>query len=48
MRKPNTGMAEQAMMDYPDISMERSLMIGDQPSDRSFADNCGMRFLIWE
>lgn len=48
MRKPNTGMAKQAMLDYPDVSMERSLMIGDQPSDRSFADNCGMRFLIWE
>jgi histidinol-phosphate phosphatase family protein len=48
MRKPNTGMAEQAMMDYPDISMERSLMIGDQPSDRLFADNCGMDFLLWE
>lgn len=48
MRKPNTGMAMQAMRDYPDVSMERSLMIGDQPSDRSFADNCGMRFLLWE
>ena len=48
MRKPNTGMAQQAMKDYPDISMERSLMIGDQPSDRLFADNCGMDFLLWE
>ena len=48
MRKPNPGMAIQAMKDYPDISMERSLMIGDQPSDRSFADNCGMRFMLWE
>ena len=48
MRKPNTGMAQQAMHDYPDISMERSLMIGDQPSDRSFARNCGMQFLLWE
>jgi len=48
MRKPNPGMAQQAMRDYPDVRMERSLMIGDQPSDRSFADNCGMRFLLWE
>lgn len=48
MRKPNTGMAKQAMCDYPDVTMERSVMIGDQPSDRSFADNCGMRFLLWE
>lgn len=48
MRKPNTGMALQAMRDFPDVRMERSLMIGDQPSDRSFADNCGMRFLKWQ
>ena len=48
MRKPNTGMAQQAMKEYPDISMERSLMIGDQTSDRLFADNCGMDFLLWE
>lgn len=48
MRKPNTGMALQAMKEYPDISMERSLMIGDQPSDRLFAINCGMDFLLWE
>ena len=48
MRKPNPGMARQAMKEYPDISMERSLMIGDQPSDRRFADNCGMDFLLWE
>ena len=48
MRKPNTGMAQQAMKEFPDISMERSLMIGDQPSDRLFAENCGMDFLFWE
>lgn len=48
MRKPNRGMALQAMKDYPDVTMERSLMIGDQPSDRLFADNCGMDFLLWE
>ena len=48
MRKPNPGMALQAMKDYPDVRMERSVMIGDQPSDRGFADNCGMRFLLWQ
>lgn len=48
MRKPNKGMALQAMQDYPDVTMQRSLMIGDQPSDRQFADNCGMDFLMWE
>ena len=48
MRKPNTGMALQAMKDYPDIKMKRSLMIGDQPSDCKFADNCEMEFLLWK
>ena len=48
MRKPNPGMALQVMKDYPDVSMERSVMIGDQPSDHSFAQNCGMRFLQWQ
>ena len=48
MRKPNPGMAFQAMSDYPDISMDRSLMIGDQPSDHLFALNCGMHFLFWD
>lgn len=48
MRKPNKGMALQAMKEFPDVTMERSLMIGDQPSDRQFADNCGMDFLLWE
>lgn len=47
MRKPNPGMALQAMMDYPDIVMEKSVMIGDQPSDRLFAFNTGMNFLLW-
>lgn len=48
MRKPGKGMALQAMRDFPDITMQRSLMIGDQPSDRQFAENCGMEFLLWE
>jgi histidinol-phosphate phosphatase family protein len=48
MRKPNKGMALRAMKDYPDVTMEHSLMIGDQKSDRLFADNCGMDFLLWE
>lgn len=48
MRKPGKGMALQAMRDFPDITMEHSLMIGDQPSDCTFAENCGMQFLLWE
>lgn len=48
MRKPNIGMVQQAMRDYPDIKIENSLMIGDQPTDRLMAQNCGMDFLLWE
>lgn len=44
MRKPNPGMALQAMKEFPEVEMSRSLMIGDQESDRQFAMNCGMKF----
>lgn len=44
MRKPNPGMAHLAMLDFPDVSMSSSLMIGDQKSDSLFAKNAGMNF----
>jgi histidinol phosphatase-like enzyme len=34
MRKPNPGMALKAAEEFPDVKLDRSLMIGDQPSDR--------------
>ena len=42
-RKPNTGMFSLACKDFPDISPERSIMIGDSESDMEFARNCGMK-----
>jgi len=48
MRKPQTGMFEQACRDYPDIDPARSLMLGDSESDRAFAVNCGMAFVRME
>jgi D-glycero-alpha-D-manno-heptose 1-phosphate guanylyltransferase len=42
-RKPNIGMFEQACKDFPDITPETSLMIGDADSDMQFASNCGMK-----
>jgi histidinol-phosphate phosphatase family protein len=48
MRKPNPGMALKAAEEFPDVRLDRSLMIGDQLSDRRFAQNCGMHFLRWE
>ena len=44
-RKTQTGMAQQARIDFPDIDFARSLMIGDSESDRQFARNAGMAFL---
>jgi HAD superfamily hydrolase (TIGR01662 family) len=41
-RKPNPGMAWQALKDYPDIDFERSIMIGDSLSDMQFGKNAEM------
>mgnify|MGYP002856739986 CR=1 FL=1 len=41
-RKPNIGMAMQAMRDFPDIDLKRSIMAGDSLSDMQFARNAGM------
>ena len=32
-RKPNTGMIKQAIIDFPDINIEESYLIGDSDSD---------------
>ena len=48
MRKPQPGMFLEARRDFPDIAPERSLMIGDSESDRHFAANCGMSFVLME
>ena len=47
-RKPNTGLFEEARHDYPDITPERSLMLGDSHYDRDFARNCRMDFVLME
>ncbi|MBR5256273.1 MAG: HAD-IIIA family hydrolase [Bacteroidales bacterium] len=47
-RKPNTGLFEEACHAYPDITAERSLMLGDSHYDRDFARNCGMDFVLME
>ena len=48
MRKPQTGLFLAACRDFPDIVPERSLMLGDSDSDRVFAENCGMSFVLME
>jgi histidinol-phosphate phosphatase family protein len=41
-RKPNSGMALQASKDFPEISLTKSLMIGNNISDMGFGRNAGM------
>ena len=45
-RKPNRGMFDQILRDYPDVDPARTLMVGDSPSDREFANNCGIAFYM--
>ena len=47
-RKPNTGLFEEACHDFPDITPERSLMLGDSHYDQDFAANCGMPFVLMD
>lgn len=41
-RKPQTGMFQQLLKDYPETDLNRCLMVGDMPSDMEFASNCGI------
>lgn len=42
-RKPNIGMGLNALKDFPDIDLEKSIMIGDSESDMEFAKRLGIR-----
>ena len=42
-RKPNPGMALQAAVDFPDIDLGKSLMVGNNISDMLFGRNAGMK-----
>ena len=46
-RKPNPGMILQALADWP-IDRERSILIGDKPSDMEAATRAGIRGLLFE
>ena len=41
-RKPNPGMARKARIDFPDIDFNKSIMVGDSPSDMGFGKNMDM------
>ena len=41
-RKPNAGMAKEALLDFPEIDLSRSIMVGNKLSDMQFGRNAGM------
>lgn len=43
LRKPNTGMAELAKLQFPEIEFSCSVMVGDSDSDIQFGKNLGMK-----
>ena len=47
-RKPNSGMALQAQIDFPEIDFSRSIMVGDSISDMEFGQNLGMKTVFIE
>jgi histidinol-phosphate phosphatase family protein len=45
-RKPGTGMAMQAKMDFPEIDFLQSVMVGDSGSDIEFGRRLGMTTVL--
>lgn len=43
-RKPGSGMFYEIIQDYPDVTIERTLMVGDGNVDEQFALNCMIDF----
>jgi len=41
-RKPNPGMALQATIDFPEINLSKSIIVGNKPSDMKFGRAAGM------
>jgi len=46
-RKPNAGMGLQAMRDFPEIKLSKSLMVGNTLSDMKFGRNLGVNINIF-
>lgn len=45
-RKPDIGMAIQAVRDFPNIDLKKSIMIGDTLTDMQFGKNAGMKTIL--
>ena len=46
-RKPNHGMGLQAVKDFPEIDLTKSVMIGNTLSDMAFGKNLGVALNIF-
>ena len=46
-RKPNPGMGLQAIKDFPEIDLSKSIMIGNTLSDMKFGRNLGVAVNIF-
>ncbi len=46
-RKPNIGMGLLALRDFPDIDLQKTVMIGDSESDMLFAKKMGIKGLFF-
>lgn len=45
LRKPNIGMAEEAIADWGPMDKKHSFMVGDYFTDKQFADSLGIRYV---
>jgi D-glycero-D-manno-heptose 1,7-bisphosphate phosphatase len=45
-RKPNTGMAKNAKLDFPEIDFKKSIIAGDSESDMVFGEKLGMKRVL--
>ena len=45
-RKPNPGMGLQAIKDFPDIDISKSIMVGNTLSDMQFGRNLGVKTIF--
>ena len=45
-RKPNTGMGLQAVQDFPEIDLTKSIIIGNTLSDMQFGRNLGVKTIF--
>jgi histidinol-phosphate phosphatase family protein len=45
-RKPNTGMGLKAVKDFPDIDLNKTIMVGNTISDMQFGRNLGIKTIF--